>query len=589
MKKKLTSIIAIVLVAVFAAVGVMISMKEEKQNQNSNEILISVHNGGYGTAWAEEAVKEFNKTLDGYYLKVKPEKKSLSEIKSEVKGGYNAAAYFTTSSAFQDAIQSGMFVDLSDVLTRKVDGETGMMIGEKMYDKTEWLSVASDNDVGCYSLPYAESLLGFVFDYDYFYDKNFLIFAKNDAATKSALTQQGIVFTESGNRLVFEESTGATTLSEGEFIAAAGRDGLYGTYDDGQPNTVAEWQSMINRIFATATKDKAFIWTGMYADYVTEIFTSFFAQYIGLDAFNAYLTFDSKGTQIELSNGSKTPISIENGYQVYDMKGLQETMQFMNDYLNNTNYIHGASTENGTAHKDAQNYYLLGLEESTTNNPTTAMLVEGVWWENEAKTMFQTIEGKDRPDFKYGVKDFRYMFLPHLEGSQGLDGNGNGSIICAKDTGGIFVCNNYSEEVQGIVKDFIAYTLSDSWLKKFTLMTGAIRPYTHSDFTTQEESQLTNFTKTVFSIYEDTENVKIVKPNMYRANQPIVYMTSMKKGVDLFPMKSGGVDFTIPLTVLRRENVTDAVSSLKNFYSPSDWADYVAEARNAGYYKLENN
>jgi cell division transport system permease protein len=66
------------------------------------------------------------------------------------------------------------------------------------------------------------------------------------------------------------------------------------------------------------------------------------------------------------------------------------------------------------------------------------MLVEGLWWENEAKTMLAEV-ARENASRGYGQVNYRYMLLPAIEGQKGIDGKGNGTVFTVSDTGGIVV------------------------------------------------------------------------------------------------------------------------------------------------------
>ena len=69
------------------------------------------------------------------------------------------------------------------------------------------------------------------------------------------------------------------------------------------------------------------------------------------------------------------------------------------------------------------------------------------------------------------------MLFPEMEGQKGIDGKGNGSVVSATDTGGVFAYKSKDETKNEIIKDFIKLTTSDKYLREFS-KSGGIRPYT---------------------------------------------------------------------------------------------------------------
>ena len=71
-------------------------------------------------------------------------------------------------------------------------------------------------------------------------------------------------------------------------------------------------------------------------------------------------------------------------------------------------------------HTDAQEEYLMSIRRPLGSNQI-AMLVEGSWWENEAKPVFNEMaESYNTPSRKYGYGERRFgiMPLPVFEGGK---------------------------------------------------------------------------------------------------------------------------------------------------------------------------
>lgn len=583
MKKKILTVLiaAVVIIGIVLAIVLPMVLRKAEEERNKYKVFISVFNGGHGVAWAEKAAEDFNATSEYYKIEIVPEKSGGADVIADVESGSpSASAYFSCDVQFQQAIYQDLFVDLSPILAKKVDGEDGMTVGEKMKNKELWMEAASKYGTGCYMLPYSDSFMGLVYDHDLFTERQWLNFAANSDEVKSALTAQGITFREQGTRLVFVSGEVNNYYQENDFILTAGKDGRYGTYDDGQPETIQEWETMLNKI-SIRDGEKAFIWSGKNAPYLDEIFSAVFAQYVGKDAFDTYFDFDSDGESLPMADGSSKIITVDNGYDVYEMKGIYETFDFMNTYLNNkTEYVHPASLLPETSHEDAQNLFLLGYKDEP-NNPQGAMLVEGVWWENEAKPMFETLSSQGDIDRGYGQRDYRFMLLPEMDGQKGADGNGNGSVFAVRETGAIVVPKVADEDKMNVALEFIAFTMKDEYMRMFTKASGALRPYYYS-LTEEDFTAMTPFQRTIYDIYNDEENILIVRPTLSRSASPMVYATN--KNASLFPIKISGADITTPITALQRYTVDEIVNSISGYYTTDQWADYVALARQAGFY-----
>lgn len=555
-------------------------------DKNKTQIYVSVYNGGVGYDWIEKQKDAWNATNDKYQVIIKPEQTSSTTVRSDLNMGVTGTdAYWLGDSGMRMAIEKGQLEDLSDIMTMKVDG-TDKTVGDKLTADSNyfnvWKDYASKSGEGLYMLPYADSFIGLLFDYDTFVENNWLIKANaTDETVTSALTAQGIVYEKSGANLIFKSYTGNERVNyeDGDLIMSVGKDGKYGTYDDGQPQTLSEFTSMVNKIVNVGT-NKAFIWTGQYSGYTEDITTAIMAQYSGIDAYNAYYSFDSKGKQLEMYDGSKKAITPDNGYEVYGLAGYKKAVEFMNTFFNNSKYIHPKSTAS-ISHIEAQNLYLLGYR-GEQSNPFSAMLVDGGWWENESHAMFDSIAERDA-DRGYGKRDYRYMLLPKFDGQAGIDGEGNGSVVSVRSSGCVVVPKCSDAEKLSAIKEFIAYTLSNENLRAFTRQTGVMTPYDF-EVTAEDRETMTPFSNTMWDIYTDKENVTFIRPMLDFHCSPIKMLGT---GIhdNICPV-TATVPYACVVEALEAgKTVDEIVEGTARVYSASKWSSMLAEARAAGFYK----
>ncbi len=554
-------------------------------DKNKTQIYISIYNGGAGYSWIEKQKNVWNAGNEKYEVVLQPEKTSTKTVLNEVTtNSASVDVYYLAEAGYRAAISKDSLEDLSDILTMKVDG-TEKTIGDKLtanqaYYNT-WKEYASKSGEGMYMLPYSDSFIGLVFDYDAFVENNWLTKASAaDAQVTAALTAQGIVYEASGNALTFKSYTGSERVNytEGDYIMTAGKDGKYGTYDDGQPQTLEEWRTMINKIVSVGS-NKALIWTGQYSGYTEDIVAAMMTQYSGLDAYNAYYSFDSKGEEIKMYDGSEKVITPDNGYAVYGLEGYQKAVEFMDTYFNNSRYVHAKSKSN-ISHSEAQNLYLLGYRNESSN-PFSAMIVEGGWWENEARAMFNAIAERDA-DRGYGKRDYRYMLLPALDGQAGIDGEGNGSVLAVRNSGAIIVPKCSDSGKLAAIKDFLAYTLSDENLRAFTRETGVINSYDY-ELTEADREEMTPFANTVWDIYHDTENIAMIRPTLDFACSPIKFATSGCHNYYL-PVKAT-VPYSCVIDALEAgASISEIVEGTAGYYNTDKWNDLLGQAKAAGFY-----
>ena len=554
---------------------------------DKTQIYINVYDGGTGTDWIKQEATRFNANQEDYEIVIEGEKRSDQTIRAEVVGGTGKySAYFTVGAVWQDFIYRDRLVDLSGILERKTEGEE-RTIGSKLKEPELWKQVGSKNGQGQYLLPYADSMTGLVFDYDQFVQNGWLTKLKgNDESAKSALTEQGIVFEVNAakNELRFVSADHEVNYEAGDPILSAGKDGKYGTYDDGQPQTFAEFDAMLTRILAT-NGAKPFVYPSTMTTYVDDIVYAYFYQLAGEDATKALFQYDSNGVALPMKDGSSKVIALENGYEVYGMQAIYDTLEFAEKYFNNSAYLHN-SLNGATNHKDAQRNFLYGFTDEYMDS---AMLLEGVWWENEARPTFDAVSRIDS-NRGYGKVEYRYMLLPEIPGQKGIAGNEKGTVFATKDTGSFFVVKEKDTKKTEILLDFLTQTLSDRALRNFTSLTGIPRMFEY-EMTAEDYARMTPFAKNAYQIYNDTENVKIVRQYLERYREPLYSLTSLATWA-IFPFNDAGIVTGKPLLGLINNakvlSPSDPLGSvfdgISGAYSASDWEDYLAEARRLGFY-----
>ena len=141
---------------------------------------------------------------------------SDSSIPTSELNNATADCYFTCDIGYQTAIYNDYLEDLSDMLTVKPDGESGLTIQEKILDFDEWSAVSSKNGQGMYMLPFADLLTGIVYDHGLFVKNGWLTYATGDDG--ALLSAQGVSYTENNGKLYFASSTSDSNYVEGDII-----------------------------------------------------------------------------------------------------------------------------------------------------------------------------------------------------------------------------------------------------------------------------------------------------------------------------------------------------------------------------------
>ena len=588
MKKMFASILTCIM-AVITAVSFSACRVVEEFDPNKTQIIVKCFPGGNGLDWLNAIIADFNAANDKYEIISRPQKMSASEVVSEVKAN-NATAdiYIMSDIQYQEGIYRDLFEDLSDVLKMKPDGESGKTIEEKMRNAEQFKVMASKYGEGCYLIPHTESVIGFVYDHDRFVENGWLQFA--DDSDKSELDAQGITYTENteyGTKyLIFSSSENDTNYDPGDKILKAGKDGKFGTYDDGQPQTEEEFDLMLLDITMGNQKAKTVMYNGVYDNYLNRGAISIMGQYMGIDSVEDYFTFDTGENTMEMHDGTSKSISVENGYEVFKSEGVYQGLRFLNKYFNDSVNVHTSSFKTTSfSHTDAQNDYLLSWNE---DEGYPAMLFEGVWWENEARVMISQI-AEMYPERAYGKVDYRYMLYPKIEGQKGIDGEGNGTVMATQDTSAFVVVKSDNAEKVQKMKEFIAMSASDEHLREFTRLTGVQKAYNY-ELTEEDKAEMSLFALNAWELTHDTENIYMLNYEILQKAQPVFFAGGMAN-VEIPIYDSGIYNVNIIRALRNKKDVenmmtmTDASSGRPIVgYSASEWARFLETAKAQGFY-----
>ncbi len=454
---------------------------EQQIDASKTQINVTTFDGGMGTEWLEETARRFNAKSDKYQVLVEdPNKDQYEIISSTIKSGVAANdIFFNVNSLYVDLAAGGYLESLEPVLKMRPDGAGGKTVREKISDPEIFLDPFTYNGTA-YCLPFTDLVIGMVYDYE--------MFKLND----------WFLYDDNGNKTV-------------------GLDGKPGTYDDGLPVTMEEFDQMVLMISGDRTLD-VFNWSGNASAYLTQIVQAVHAQYDGVDNYELYYSYN--GNYKDGSGDVLWSVTPEEGNKVYDMPGLQKGLEFLEKYF--VNGSHTKKSEQGTVlHTDAQINYIMG-SIGAAGYEKSAFHIDGEWWENEARGTFNSVAAEGRPNYEFGKHDYRMLPVPTQEGAYGTDGEGNGTVLASIENGNIFVKKQTSAEKRQGCFEFLAYTCSDEALGICTSYTGTVRPFDY-EITGEQIAGMTNLQRNVMQLKAEP-NVQIVRPELLKYKNPLNYM-----------------------------------------------------------------
>ncbi|MBR2375892.1 MAG: hypothetical protein IKA88_06355, partial [Clostridia bacterium] len=274
--------------------------------------------------------------------------------------------------------------------------------------------------------------------------------------------------------------------------------------------------------------------------YVPTVYFGMMAQNMGYENYYNFMTLNgeikSKTGEVEATLTTATGISawdtqtVQNAYQasleffnrtIIGNVGSINGEQYLPDQMLHKSCVSSISL----SHLDAQDNFISAYQSS--NIGYSAFLLEGTWWENEAKSAFNELPNDDNGESrKFGEREYRYYLYPTT--STQVTGADKSVLACQDDGCGVLFNNVPAKLKEGITaedfiqkcKEFLAYTLSDKSLEYYTASTGNPRPFEY-DISAENLAKMTPFQRNNLQIIQDTEHISIVYPNIINNVNPI--------------------------------------------------------------------
>ena len=476
------------------------------EKPNTYVLNVSNFNGGYGSEWLYEAAARFEEVhkntvfsngKKGVTVRVNPVKQQAGFIAPNIMDGKDHV-YFTEYAYYYDLLGQGVLGDITEAVTGdlSVYGDYGATIESKL---TEQQRDYYNVNGRYYGIPHYSGYGGLTYNkrlfdnYDYYF-----------AATPI------------GNDLIGKFVTNSNP------VKSAGPDGIQATFDDGLPATYEEFFWLCDRIIRDGNTP-VMLNGANYKDYAQYLTKALATDYEGLDQMLLNYTFDGMATDLAtmddagnvILDTSPTMITKENGYELARQAGKAYALSFMHQLItsNGFSYMNPDFDSITLTHLRAQGEYLC----SEAFNRPKAMLIDGIWWQNEAAPIFDEAATEFGTAFGVMGSDFAWMPLPKAT----KDKVGEGITLFDQIYSMCFMKPGLSGEEQEIALEFIKFCYTQESLVEFTQVTGTPKAlnYTMSE---EEISSLTPFARSIWEIRRQP-TTKIVYPyaknDFYRANQ----------------------------------------------------------------------
>ena len=525
--KFITVILALVVGCVATAcVGKVATNNGESIDYTKSQFYISAYDAGYGHTWLDMYKQKFEEKYaehsfesgkKGVQVVINWNQDANQALISSMKMSENSL--FFNSVNYFDLAASGNAMSLDEIIGADLAefGEPGKTSVERYPSELIEYYKVYDNHV--YALPMHETYNGVSYDVDLF-------------------EERGFFFASEPN-----QPNAFTTGLAGAPAKSKGPDGKPGTYDDGLPATVAQFEALLNKIVNSNVTPFTF-YRG-YADFLTE---ALWYNFEGKEQIELNFTFDGVATDIvssidqdgnivgyEKDAGSDVGLTItdQNAYKLQKQAGIYNALKTVHKIVNNDRtaannrkYFSTKAWEGDQTHLTAQEEYL--YSNVLDGRTPIAMFIEGTYWQQESRGVFEAINSRYGTNDEYSImsRKFAFMPMPFLT----ADEVGTRKNTVMSNTAICFARAGQSGAELDMTKKFLMMINTEDMLFEYLKSAGFPRSMIMSNITDeQQRAQLTPFARSLLDV---------------KANCDIVY-TGVTTNRFVLSNSSGDFQFTI--------------------------------------------
>lgn len=439
----------------------------EQIDATKTQIYVNTYDGGYGSEWLakvkarfEEEHKEdvLEEGKKGVQIYINVKKQTADAIAASILDSRDEV-YFTEQSSYFSLLSQGILGDISDVMTDKLPGEDKTILDKLTDEQKAYYARTENGETHYYGLPHYAGYFGITYNVDLFDEQGFYFAA-----------------TPAGSRLDDKFVT-KTNIKK-----SAGPDGVMGTMDDGLPTTFDEYFQLCDYIAKKGCTP--FLSNGKNSkDYLNNLVNAIAANIEGKDEMTKVFTLEGSVNTLAtiqsnqlVMDANPTDLSIDNGYETSRMMGKYYAIKFLEKIAKTNKYNaikkngqspHNVITNTGYSHTDAQTDFLYAGSDNVTGK--IAMLSDGIWWENEANSVFQQMV--DAGGEKFSRKTRKFAFMPLPQPTAELAAKNKKTTLFDHLFSLCFMKANVADWKKPIVKEFIKFCNTDTSLVEYTVTT----------------------------------------------------------------------------------------------------------------------
>lgn len=521
------------------------------KDDTKTQLYVSNFKGGFGDEWLTKAISRFEtQNADtsfengkkGVQIYIQDNKTDATTLMSTLADSISDV-FFAEGIYYYDYIAKGLLLDISDIVENKLTDygesrsiEDKMSASQKAFYKT--------NDGKYYGVPHYSGYSGITYDVDLF----------------------------DGDNLYFSDAEdGRTFVSSKDDSRSLGPDGKAGTRDDGLPATYADFFFLLDHM-SQDLGITPMVWNGQYYNtYLENLIFALQSDYAGLDQSMLNYTFSgndktlisevaSDGSYDFLNSTTGTEINKQNAYEVYREAGRYEALSFLEKLVRNDSYYTNLSFSPSFLHTEAQ----LDFVESRPKGSPIGMIVEGSWWEEEAKSNIAQVA--DFYGEEYSRNNRRFAFMPLPKATK--DKIGEKPVVTDTLNSLGFIKSSIASNKIPVAKSFLQFVNSDRSLVEFTTTTNTVKAF---DYTLDQASydSLNCYGKSVY-------DTKLESDVLYPYSKEGMYVDNVSffNVYESFKSLTGGTLETRPILYFRngKNNTASSYFNGMGAYRESVWA-----------------
>ncbi len=532
---------------------------DERVDSSKTQIYVYSFDGGYGSDWLNAVKLRYEKLHEntsfeegklGVQIMINAKKESIDAISSQILDNRDEI-YFTEFAYYYTLKADGLLGDITEAVTADLaeyGDAAGTTIESKLApEQKAYFGIEEEGQTHYYGLPHYSGYEGLIYNVDLFDEKGYYFVDGYDANGTPASIDDYFIYNDTDKK-------------------SAGPDGIYDTYDDGLPATYEEFFILCDYI--SSGSDTPVAWNGANnRDYLNIFLAALTANNEGLEqmslnfnmgagAGNQATTLGTIQDGVFVADAQPTVITPDNAAELFRQKGKYEALNFLETLMNTDAYHNKLAFNSGYSHMNAQEDFLYAGHDGGETAPI-AMLLDGIWWEAEAKTVFAEMADSMGESMSKENRRFAYMPLPKADKASVGRNTLSDHIysIC-------FMKANVEEWKQPLCIDFIKFVHSQESLVEFTQITNTPKAFNYT-MTEEEMAEMTHFGRSVFTLKQNSD---IVYPygNLpeYINNQGMFGHSLMYKSL------IGGTERMWAATAIHEEGVSaeDYFSGMYQYY-----------------------